>query len=215
VWGWWTRGGFENKRGLIKGIRDPSTEAQSHPIRIYFGSSVRDRKCIYLSAPSRHLTSIDIAMAYVSVAELNTAYTLSGPKAANPMVAGSTILAHGTFDSGEETGPALFVVLRTLSRGTYLLAPLGAVDEYWGNHLAKSPQIKAKILQTPKESVPPDMELIRRWRVLAEPGAATKKEDFALLGKGGAEQALKTWRFLQDLVVSDKEVPQERQRPYP
>ena len=82
----------------------------------------------------------------------------------------------------------------------------------WGDHLAKRPQIKAKILQTPKESVPPDMELIRRWRVLAEPGAAMKKEDFSLLGKAGAEQAMKTWQFLQDLVVSDKDQPQDRDK---
>ena len=75
-------------------------------------------------------------MAFVSVAELDTAYTLSGAKAGSPLTAGATILGHGTFDGGEETGPALFVVLRTLSRGTYLLAPLGAVDGYWGDHLA-------------------------------------------------------------------------------
>ena len=77
-------------------------------------------------------------MAYVSVAELSTAFTLSGPQALDPLAAGSTILAHGTFGGGEETGPALFVVLRTLSRGTYLLAPIGAVDGYWGDHLAIS-----------------------------------------------------------------------------
>ena len=154
-------------------------------------------------------------MAYVSVAELNTAYTLSGPKAANPMVAGSTILAHGTFDSGEETGPALFVVLRSLSRGTYHLAPLGSVDAYWGDHLAKTPQVKGKILQSAKEKVVADIELIRRWRVLAQPGSEPKKEDLSLLGKGDAEKALKTWRFLQEVVVSDKDLPQERQRLLP
>ena len=154
-------------------------------------------------------------MAFVSVAELDTAYTLSGAKAGSPLTAGATILGHATFDGGEETGPALFVVLRTLSRGTYMLAPLGSVDGYWGDHLGKTPQVKGKILQNTKEKALADMELIRRWRALAEPGAEPQKEDLSLLGKGGAERAMKTWRFLQDLVVADTDLLQERQRFHP
>ena len=154
-------------------------------------------------------------MAFVSVAELSTAYTLGGAKAANPLVAGSTIVGHGTFDDGEETGPAYFVVIRGLSRGVYLLAPLGAVDVYWGDFLAKKPQVKVRILQSPTDKVPADMELLRRWRVLAEPGAEPDKEHFCELGAQGRDQALKTWRFLQEVVVSEKDQPQERQRFHP
>ena len=45
-------------------------------------------------------------MAFVSIAELGDTYTLGGPNALNPLVAGATIVGNGTFDCGEETGAA-------------------------------------------------------------------------------------------------------------
>ena len=133
----------------------------------------------------------------------------------NPMVAGETICARGAFDDVEETGKAYFVVLRCLSRGVYLVAPLGFVDAYWGDHLSKTPQVKMKVLQTVSEKVPPEMELFRRWRVLSAPGTEPKKEEFRGLSKADTERALKIRRFLQDLMVSDLNQPQDRERSDP
>ena len=154
-------------------------------------------------------------MAFLSVAELSTAFTLVGSKAANPLAAGATVLGHGTFEDGTETGPAFFVVLRSVSRGIYLLAPLGTTDGYWGNHLAKAPQVRARILQNVTEKTPKDMELLRHWQPVADPGVEPERSDFKKLGKDGAEEALKKWRFLKDLVVSDIDRPQETKIRHP
>ena len=71
---------------------------------------------------------------------------------------------------------------------------------------------KAEGIPDRKETVPPEMEFLRRWRVLAEPGEEPRKDDFAGLKKEEVEQALKTWRFLQDLVLADKDRIQDGQR---
>ena len=114
-----------------------------------------------------------------------------------------TILAFGTYADLSEAGPAAFTVLRHAERGVYKMAPLGSSDAYWADHLGKLPQVKARILRTGKEKVEDDVELVRRWRVIGRPGEQLDKKDLDFLGIKPAEKALKTWRFLQEEVVSD------------
>ena len=100
------------------------------------------------------------AVPYVSVIEHPSAYQLGGDRARNPLTPGQMIIAHGLFDDGSATDETVFLVLRGLGNYTYVLAPLGSLDPYWGDHLAKHPQVKAKVMRTLMDVVPGDMELI-------------------------------------------------------
>ena len=148
---------------------------------------------------------------YVSVAALDNAFRLTGDRAANPLSAGETILGHGTFEDGTETGAALFLVLRCTGKQTYALAPLGCKDEYWSSHLSMHPQVSARILRGSKDPVPDGSELLRRWRLLGTVGAEPDWSDVTFLGKNGVASAQKTWTFLQDFVVAEGEKPQDKQ----
>ena len=100
-----------------------------------------------------------------------------------------TIIAHGTFDDGQETGPAGFVVLRNVGKHagmqTYLLAPIGCTDPYWGDHLSKTPQVRACVMRSLKDPVPTGAELLRQWRVVADAGMEPNRDDFSSFGKLG------------------------------
>ena len=105
------------------------------------------------------------------------------------------------------------MVLRPLAAShVYSLAPVGCTDDYWAGHLEKNPQVAAKVLMKPSEKVPGSMELLRRWKVLSEPGEETEKSDLAFLGKTGVEYAVKTLAFVRENVVSDQVARQEWQR---
>ena len=99
-------------------------------------------------------------------------------------------------------------MLRGTGNLTYLLAPLGSPDPYWGDHLARQPQVKAKIMRVASDLVPADMELLRRWRVVSEPGQAPNPEDYGSLPQHITETILPKWRFLHELVVAEKPQPQ-------
>jgi hypothetical protein len=148
------------------------------------------------------------ASPYLSLGEHPAAYQLGGEKALNPLVPGQMIIAHGTYEDKTETGPAAFLVLRGTGKHTYLLAPLGSLDPYWGDHLAKYPQVKARMMREVSETVPKDLELLRRWRVVSEPGKVPKKDDYTALGKHVADGVVQAWKFLSELVVSDISQPQ-------
>ena len=154
---------------------------------------------------------------YVACAEMDSSFQLSGDRALNPLVPGQTIIAHGTFDDGQETGPAGFVVLRNVGKHagmqTYLLAPIGCTDPYWGDHLSKTPQVRACVMRSLKDPVPTGAELLRRWRVVADAGKEPNRDDFSSFGKTVADAVKKKWGFLNELVVADGHVPQARWRP--
>ena len=145
---------------------------------------------------------------YVSVAKMCAAYTLAGEKALNPLKAGETIIGRGTFDDGAETGPGVFVVVRSKPNYTYVLAPLGSEDEYWSDHLRQNPTVDARILRG-KEVPGADMELLRRWIVISPPGVAPPRSSLTMLGKKGTDEALRQWKFLADNVVAENDTPQE------
>ena len=77
---------------------------------------------------------------YLSLAELDSAIQLHGVRAADPWTGGDVLIAHGTFDDGDETGPRAFVVIRSLAHHVYLLAPVGCTNEYWQHHLGENPR---------------------------------------------------------------------------
>ena len=82
------------------------------------------------------------------------------------------------------------------------------MDPYWGDHLAKHPQVKAKIMRTLSDVVPGDMELIQRWRLMSDPGQEPRKEDYEASPQSMVESILPRWKFLNELVVSEKPQPQ-------
>ena len=128
----------------------------------------------------------------VSVAKVDGALQLSGVKAANPFKAGHTIAAHGRFDDGSETELGYFVVLRCSGKHhCYELAPLGCMDAYWAEHLRERPSVKAKVMARPGEKGESTSELLTRWRVIAEPGTEPSPASLDVLGKKGAEDAIK------------------------
>ena len=149
-------------------------------------------------------------MPFVSIAKMEGALSLSGEKANHPLIAGQTIAAHGLFDDGSETGLAVFVVLRSGSgHHAYELAPLGCTDRHWGKHIGDAPSIRAKLMTRPDEKVSKDVDQITRWKVLAEPGVAPLGAELSMLGKGGADEALRKWVFLSDYVVSEPQAGNE------
>ena len=64
-------------------------------------------------------------------------------------------------------------------------------------------------MQEVGEKVKRGVELMRRWRILAPAGTTLSKDDVSFLGKGDSEQAMKTWKFLIETVVSDNDKPKE------
>ena len=149
---------------------------------------------------------------YVAVAPVDNALRLAGERALNPLRAGETIIGHGTFEDGMETGPGVFLVLRCTAKHTYALAPLGCQDEYWSSHLSKFPQVSVRILRNLKDPVTAGNELLRRWKVIGTAGIEPDWSDVTFLGKSGVTAAQKSWAFLQDFLVADKQPPQERSR---
>ena len=150
------------------------------------------------------------ASQYVAVAPVDNAFRLTGERALNPVCAGDTIVGHGAFEDGTETGPAVLLVLRSTAKHTFSMAPLACQDEYWSSHLSKFPQISARILRNLKDPVPADNELIRRWKLIGTAGSEPEWSDVTFLGKAGVTAAQKTWGFLQDFLVAEGEQPQER-----
>ena len=151
--------------------------------------------------------------AFVSVAKIAGALQLDGERAANPLKAGQTIAAHGTFEDASETDIGFFVVLRASSKShTYDLAPLGCRDPYWSGHLRDKPSVSAKIMTRPSEKVGTTTELISRWRVVAEAKEMPPPSAWEPLGKRGAEDAAKKWSFLSDYVVTEAEAGNEHPR---
>ena len=100
------------------------------------------------------------------------------------------------------------MVLRSLGKTTYSLAPMGTGDGYWHSHLSKTPQVRARILRGVNDAIPTDAELIRRWKTVADPGEVPDRDAFPFLGKSAVEGLRKQWKFLNELVVSDKPQPQ-------
>ena len=80
----------------------------------------------------------------------------------------------------------------------YELAPLGTTDRFWGKHLGDAPSIRANLVSRHDEKVSKDIDQITRWKILAEPGASPAAAELSVLGKVGAEKALKKWTFLSD-----------------
>ena len=152
---------------------------------------------------------------YISVVGHPAAFQLAGERARSPLVAGQMIIAHGLFDDSTETGAAVFLVLRGLGNFTYVLAPLGTEDPYWGDHLAKQPQVKARVMRAMSDVVPGDMELIQRWHLMSDPGEEPCMKDYDAFPKSMVESILPRWRFLNELVVSEKPQPQAGNDPPP
>ena len=141
---------------------------------------------------------------FVSLAKCEGTLQLSGSKAAHPLTGGQTIAAYGLFDDGSPTDVGVFVVLRCSGKNhVYDFAPLGCIDPYWGEHLGKEPSVSAKLVQRLGDKASGDMEQITPWRILAEAGTPPEAADLEILGKTGADTALKKWHFLADYVVSD------------
>ena len=158
----------------------------------------------------------EVAMAvssspYLSLAELDSAITLHGTRAADPWKGGDVVIAHGTFDDGDETGPGAFVVIRSLAHHVYLLAPVGCVDPYWQHHLGGKPQVKARVLKHWKDKVPDEMELIRRWRLVGSSDSPPSRDDLTFLGEKEADAAVRQYGFLVDMVVADNQATQDGQ----
>ena len=153
---------------------------------------------------------------FVCVAKVEGALQLSGEKSSQPLKSGQTIAAHGTFDDLTETGLGVFVVLKCSSRHhTYDLAPVGCVDPYWSEHLKGKPSVTAKVKARAGEKVdsgPNGVELLTRWKIVAEPGDEPTVADLEALGKVGAEEAIKKWHFLAEYVVSDQQAGNEPSR---
>ena len=148
---------------------------------------------------------------FLSVAEMENAIQLHGDRAANPWKGGDVLVAHGTYDDGEETGPGAFVVIRRLAPALYLLAPVGCTYENWQHHLKDKPQIKARVLRSVKEKIPESMDLVRRWRVVGNSQTPPSREDLLFVGEKDADAALRQYGFLMDLVVTDDQAPQDGQ----
>ena len=69
--------------------------------------------------------------------------------------------------------------------------------------------VVVRILRTMKDAAGGPSELLRRWMVIGAPGVAPARDDLTMLGKKGAEDALRQWKFLTENVVADNDGPQE------
>ena len=78
---------------------------------------------------------------FVCVVAQDGAERLTGTAAKQPLLAGQTIIAHGTHEDGTETGAGIFLVLRQVNARMYMLAPLGSSDEYWDSYLSQMPAV--------------------------------------------------------------------------
>ena len=95
-----------------------------------------------------------MSSSYVSVMEHGAAVQLTGNRALCPLTPGQTVVGHGTYDDRAETGASIFLVLRDLGHHTYVMAPMGSLDPYWGDRLSKRPQVKAQLMWSPSDAVP-------------------------------------------------------------
>ena len=153
----------------------------------------------------------DAVSPFLSIAELDSAITLHGARSVDPWKGGDVLVAHGTFDDGDETGPGVFVVIRSLAPHVYLLTPAGSADQYWQHYLGGKPQVKARILKHWKDKVPEDMELTRRWRVVGSKDSPPSRIDLTFLGEEEADKAIRQYGFLVDVVVADDQPTQDGQ----
>ena len=133
---------------------------------------------------------------------------ITGALAKQPLKAGQTIIAHGTHEDSSEIGAGIFLVLRQMGAREYMLAPLGSADEYWESYLSQMPTVKAVLWRDASETMPPEKELIVRWRIVSEVGEAPQNKDFRDFGKAVVEGLSRKWHFLNELVVSEKPPPQ-------
>ena len=131
---------------------------------------------------------------------------LKGMLAKEPLKPGQTIVAHGTHEDGEETGPGVFLVLRQIDSRQYMLAPLGSADEYWESYLSRLPTVRAVLKRKASDTTPANTEQLVRWRIVSKEGEVPKKRDYGDIGleKPMVEGLSKKWHFLNELVVSEK-----------
>ena len=147
--------------------------------------------------------------AFVSaIAGCSGAYTVGLDRAKAPWQIGDTVLAHGVFGDGTETDLGAFLVVRKGYKGWWTMSPLGTVDDYWKDHLQKNLQVEAKVLWSETSKPEENCESFRRWRVVAGFGEEPPQTELNFLGKTGFAEALKTWRFVTENVMS--EVPQAK-----
>ena len=133
---------------------------------------------------------------------------LTGAAAKQPLIAGQTIIAHGTHDDGSETGAGIFLVLRQVNARMYVLAPLGSSDEYWESYLSQMPTVEAVLWRNASDTMPAGTELLGRWRIVTEAGEVPKSKDYGGFNKPILDRLTKKWHFLNELVVSEKPPPQ-------
>ena len=145
---------------------------------------------------------------YVSLIPHAEAEQLKGDKARAPLKAGQMIIAHGTFEDGTETGAGIFLILRQCSAKEYKMAPFGSVDPYWEGYLAGSAHVTVMLMRQTGDAIPADKELLRRWRIVSEAGEAPKKNDYAGFPKTILDGMSKKWKFLNELVVSERPPPE-------
>ena len=145
---------------------------------------------------------------FVCVAAQDGAERLAGAAAKQPLLAGQTIIAHGTHEDGTETGAGIFLVLRQVNARMYMLAPLGTSDEYWDSYLSQMPTVKAVIRRNASDTMPVATELLRRWRIVTEAGEVPKSKDYRGFKKPILDRLSEKWYFLNELVVSEKPPPQ-------
>ena len=141
---------------------------------------------------------------FVSLVAHDEAVRLTGVKAQKPLAAGQMVIAHGTYEDGSETGAGIFLILRQVGAREYVMAPLGSADPYWEAFLAETPTVKAVLLRDASDAIPSDKELFRRWRIVSEAGEAPKKKDYVGFPKPFVDGLSKKWKFLNELVVSEK-----------
>ena len=136
------------------------------------------------------------------------AEVLRGDAARTPLVAGQMIMGCGTHSNGFSTGLGVFLVLRQVSARTYALAPFGSKDAGWAEWLSGKLAVKAVLMRGAKESIPKVDELLRRWRIISEKGEKPQMKDYVAYGKKVTDAIEEKWKFLNELVVSEKPLPQ-------
>ena len=139
---------------------------------------------------------------------------LTGGRARQPLLAGQTIVAHGTHEDGSATGPGIFLVLRQSSARDYLMAPLGSSDGYWQSYLAELPTVKAMLWRDSQEAMQEGKELLVCWRVASDVGEVPNAKDYGEFKKPLVKDLAKKWHFLNELVVSEKPPPQAATVPH-
>ena len=110
----------------------------------------------------------------------------------------------GTHSNGFSTGLGVFRVLRQVSARTYALAPFGSKNAGWAEWLSGKLAVKAVLMRGAKEIIPKEDELLRRWRIVSEKGEKPQMKDYMAYGKKVTEAIEEKWKFLNELVVSEK-----------